>query len=874
MRWPLRGRQSELRHIHRVVSQPAGALVLAGPPGVGKTRLAQEGLGLARRAKRHAEWAVATASARAIPFGALGHLLPVPAGEHLDRSALLQRAGSALAELGGSGMPPLLVIDDAHLLDDASAVLVHQLAVHGDVGLLLTLRTSEPAPDPVTALWKDELARRLEVGPLPRAEADALVEHALGGPVAPGALDELWRFCQGNALFLREVLDGATERGALVDGDRAWELHGSLGPSPRLQELIDSRLVALPAAERAVVELLAIAEPLELDLVEAVLGSAAPTAIDPLRLVAHELSEGRSTVRLAHPLYGEVMRARIPPERRRQLTRRLADALETLGAGRGDDTLRLATWRMESGGGADPKLLVDAAEQALTRADHRLAERLARAALAVEDHYRARLALGKAIAWQGRWAEGDEHLARAEQLADGDGPLARAALARTHSTLVWGRRPQQAATLAHRAFAAIADENWRDELQALSALIATFQGDLPTAVAAGRRVMAREEASDRAVRTTLSVAVFALVLSGGFAEADAWIRRGLELGDATDGEHFLAADLLGAYRAMRRAYTGDVPSGVAEAEAGFRAAREARGERRDVSGPWGDVLCHLLIVRGRVATAARVGRATFDEVGARDPFVVRGMTAAGWAYAAALAGDSDETARLLAEVDAATLPGDPRPAIFADMARARLAGIRGDARGGATLAARRGREVVAAGHLVWGAFLLHEAVRLGSPGGVAADLATLAGTVEGDLIGVFARHARALADGSPARLEAVSRDYELAGADLHAAEAAAQAGGLHRRAGSPALAAQAAARSSMLLHRCEGAVVPWLSPELAELTEREREVAVRAARGLRSRELAADLGLSVRTVDNHLAAVYRKLALTGREDLAGLVASE
>lgn len=874
MRWPLRGRQSELRHLQRVVAEPAGALVLVGPPGVGKTRLATEALSLARRSGRHAEWAVATSSARSIPFGALAHLLPVPAGEHVDRSALLQRAGAALAELGGNGTPPLLIVDDAHLLDDASAVLLHQLAVHRDAGLVLTLRANEPAPDPVTALWKDELASRIDVPPLARPDVDALVEQTVGGPVAQRALDELWRLSRGNALFLREVLDGAMESGTLVAGEGMWELHGGLGPPSRLQELIDTRLATLADPERAAVEVLAFAEPLEFELVERVLGPSAPGAVEPLRLVAHDQSEGRSVLRLAHPLYGDVMRARIPPERRRQLSRRLADALEALGTTRDDDVLRLATWRMEAGDRADAKLLVEAAEHALKLAEHRLAERLALAALAVEDRYRVRLVLGKAIAWQGRWAEGDEHLARAGELADGDGAAARAALARSHSTLVWGRRPQEAAQLVHGAFEAITDENWRDELQAMSALIATFQGDLPTAVAAGRRVMQREDASDRAVRSTLSVAVFALVLSGGFAESEAWTERGLALVDTDDDEHFLAGDLLAAYRAMQRAYSGDVPAAVAEAEAGFRAAREARGERRDVSGPWGDVLCHLLILRGRTATAARVGRETFDEVSERDPFVVCGMTVAGWAYAAALAGDDHETTRLLAEVDATTLPGDSRPAIFADLARARLTALRGDVRGGAVLAARRGREVVGCGHLVWGAFLLHEAVRLGSAREVTADLAAVAARVEGDLVATFARHARALAAGEAAGLESASADYERAGTALHAAEAAAQASGVHRREGSLALAAQAGARSAVLLDRCEGAALPWLRPELAELTGREREVAVRAARGSTSRTIAAHLGVSVRTVDNHLAAVYRKLALAGREELAGLVASE
>jgi len=44
-------------------------------------------------------------------------------------------------------------------------------------------------------------------------------------------------------------------------------------------------------------------------------------------------------------------------------------------------------------------------------------------------------------------------------------------------------------------------------------------------------------------------------------------------------------------------------------------------------------------------------------------------------------------------------------------------------------------------------------------------------------------------------------------------------------------------------------------------------VAVLAARGRTSPEIAATLHLSVRTVDTHLARVYRKLMVEGRRQL-------
>lgn len=64
-------------------------------------------------------------------------------------------------------------------------------------------------------------------------------------------------------------------------------------------------------------------------------------------------------------------------------------------------------------------------------------------------------------------------------------------------------------------------------------------------------------------------------------------------------------------------------------------------------------------------------------------------------------------------------------------------------------------------------------------------------------------------------------------------------------------------------------VTPWptAQPEESVLTGREYEIAVRAAGRQRSREIARALDLSVRTVDNHLARAYRKLGITGRDEL-------
>jgi DNA-binding NarL/FixJ family response regulator len=58
-----------------------------------------------------------------------------------------------------------------------------------------------------------------------------------------------------------------------------------------------------------------------------------------------------------------------------------------------------------------------------------------------------------------------------------------------------------------------------------------------------------------------------------------------------------------------------------------------------------------------------------------------------------------------------------------------------------------------------------------------------------------------------------------------------------------------------------------VDPELDQLTTREREVLRHIARGYTYKEIARELGISVKTVETHVSSVLRKLQLSNRHEL-------
>src|SRR6266566_4248590 len=399
---PLIGRAEELAFLAEAITERGGAVV-GGAAGVGKTRLAREAS--AAWAGWHVAWATATPAASDLPLGSVAGL-DLADGETSfhGRAGLLSRLTEILVERSG-GRPMLVVIDDANLLDGLSAALVHHLSASGAAAVLLTMRAGEQPPSNVVSLYKDGPLPRLELEPLGQQNFATLASTALGGDVEPGTLHQLWCDTAGNVLFLRELVADAVEAGTLVrlDGVWRWTPDGRVGP--RLAELVADRMGRLEGDRRLLAELLAVGEPLGADLAQELVRGLDLADEERRGTIVAEESGRRAEVRLAHPLFGEVLRARIPVLQRRRLRRLLADALEAVGSRRRGDVLQLATWRVESASASavDAGLLLQAARQAREVFDFALAARLAGTSWELAPSFQAGLLLGASLSQLGQF---------------------------------------------------------------------------------------------------------------------------------------------------------------------------------------------------------------------------------------------------------------------------------------------------------------------------------------------------------------------------------------------------------------------------------------------------------------------------------------
>jgi DNA-binding CsgD family transcriptional regulator len=414
----LLGREPERQALDRVLASArsgrSAVLALVGEPGIGKTALlgyaAEEAGGMRVLRARGIE------SESHVPFAGLFELLrpalrllgkiPEPQATALEGAlALRPGVGSERFAIGAATLsllaayaeeePALVLVDDAHLLDESSAEALRfalRRLLAEPVAAVLAARDGEPS------LLDGADLPSLRIGGLDAESAAALL-----GAVPPPVAERLYRETAGNPLALLELAGEAVQLGAAPIPVPAKVSRAFLRRADALDEPA-RRLLALAATDDAgdITTLERAAGALGLEL-------AALAAGEREGLIRTQ--DGR--VEFRHPLARAAIYAEAPPEQRREAHRALAAALP-------DRDIDRRAWHLAAAAlGADDAAAA-ALEQAGARARDRSAYAVAAAAferaarLAPEEDRRGRLLLAAA---ESAWLAGlaDRSLALVEE---------------------------------------------------------------------------------------------------------------------------------------------------------------------------------------------------------------------------------------------------------------------------------------------------------------------------------------------------------------------------------------------------------------------------------------------------------------------------
>ncbi|HEY5852739.1 MAG TPA: LuxR C-terminal-related transcriptional regulator [Aldersonia sp.] len=859
--WPLRERDFEFETVRSTLSRtgrPCGVM-LSGDAGVGKTSLARR---VTETLDVQVRWVAGTASARTIPLGAFAHVL----GDRTlgDPASSLGATRDSLLAHG----PVVLGVDDAHLLDQLSATLLHQIAIDGVARIVATVRSGEAVPDAVTSLWKDGYLTRLDLDPFNREQSIELVETALGGHLEGLSAELMWQASGGNALFLRHLVEGALEVGRLRAVRGVWQLRGSATVTRELTTLVEARIERLPDGIIDVLNVVSQCEPLDIDVLVELCGDQAVEVAEQ-RGVVQVVDDDRQrlTARFTHPLFGEVIRRRLGELATRRVRGRLVTALGARGGLGDSDRMTIAELALGSDKSVEAELLISAARSAVALSDVALGERFARAALQRGGGITAADLLARALLWQGRAQEVEEVLDGFDPDTLDEVSLLRWGMTRVSNQYFSIGDADEGDRILALLKSRIADPSAALIVVALESGLAYHQNRLSDAVAIGERVLAAPNASPWATAWAAIGVGRSLGPMGRGGEIDEVARKLRRVRDRIDG--------LLAY-----------PAGFGEIQALTFCARFAEAD--DVAAQfrgfttsgqylaWG-MTCTMIgwvdVARGKLGKAVEVLE---DSIAALSTERSAGM----WIYPARIAlakayaglGRASDARAVITDADEQrgrhNLVFDPQVRV----AEAWCAAAEGTPMRAIEIAHVAADTAARSDQFAVEAEALHVGARFGDHR-AAPRLTDLAARLDGALVPLHARHAEAVAAADALALDDCAAAYERLGAYLDAADAAAQAATAHGQRGDRRANAASAATANRLSVLCGGLATPAVrtAAQPLPLTVREREIATLIAAGLSNREISERLVLSVRTVEGHIYRACEKLDLADRDQLARLV---
>ncbi|MBD1591388.1 helix-turn-helix transcriptional regulator [Arthrobacter sp. S1_S22] len=840
---------------------------MAGP-GIGKSSLTEaisERLtGEMNVLQMHGSTALA-----AVPFGVLTPFTgDLTAEDSVSPVAVLRSMWSYFEEVkAGNGAPVLLIVDDAHYLDEDSAGVVAELISAGWATVVAAARPRPGLPQPLDQLWYDGLAERVDLRPLNREQIEEVLAHVLDGTVPDATVDAVWSASGGNPRVLDALLHDAAESGILAKRNGIWVLLGSLPTDGvRLTAVVTKDHLRRRAEEQEALKFIALAGPVGRKVIEDICGAAVVRSLLDQQMVV-ENSGVPSELTIWNGLFAKAIRNTISVSRSLQLLEKIREHQDPSSL-RGEGRLRFVEWSLECGLRVSDADMLDAAREALARFRNYSARSIA---AKVQDP--GLVHLGHAVQARALYNEGA--YAEAAALLDGSWLQLAEDPHGTSVLLLW--------TSAHQATGRpLADlaEDVRERRQGLPEAIRTGQEELLQLLQSGADVNVQALCSRVAdIRNRSSTGnageplkaigeallAHALASAGRASEGlDSALLAASELPTLEDDLFFYSEFVLGRlvidYLAM-----GEWESAERELEnyaAGHAAAAGTfNGSLQVLRG-------YSMLRQGRMERAYQLLLPAVEALRLSDPLQLFRFGSALGFYVAARLGDTAQAKRLEQDCKDA-VAGGPAHEFLADAYGAAAS----------EYLARDGKGLAALHTLV-------TTTEASSRAGTLLELLSLCWDLgDASVIPMVHNAARAVEGRWAAALLKLAADWEAADGDTLmetaaaleesgfvnlAREAYARASTVLDQAGERRRSRQAVAQREKCDHELgerfrEGRFIA--AAPAVHLTRREQDIVELAVQGLTDREIAQRLMVSVRTVEGHLYRTYVKLGVRSRDEL-------
>lgn len=882
-RWSVPARSANLEAVRTALtSKDSLGVIITGGRGVGKSSLARTAV-----ADLGPDiWALQLRSGHPsskTPYGCLSFLLARLPQAYMGSPTAILRGITSLIRSDAAGRPCVITLDTAGSIDDMSAGVLLNILLTGTARIVAVAPKSSDLPADFHWLLTERRLTEVRLDNLNELQTRQVLLSLLGHRVSASVVSIYHNMVGGNPLLLKALVTEQQLSGNLVLSDSVWTLRDKvvLDGAASLDDIVRSRWARKTPETRDVIEMLSCARSVELSRLTSIFGAGIVADMEDAGLLDIDGSDSR-WVSLREKYLGDVVRSWLSIARRRELRAQLLGGKDPDPASMTvEELMAFAAWTRECEAELSPDMALAAAEASIQLFDPHSALTYAET-LTRNDP---------------QWVPGQRQKAAAYLLLD----LPVQAMAALDDIT-----QPQLDNLDYQEYAQVVAAKCRvmvwlpEHLDRVPGLLEEARERLgvgpelakgwpsPLAVAANRislsefeykafvgdfasMVPALDAASDAARNPDVSFRMHAAVILMTALSLTGREMDALSLMRTLGGQISDAAQIVG----LREEYTSRAYSVLLMAGQWRRCidlldpppARDAhRLPYRSATTELAAGIAYVYSGRGAAALDPLLSAAAQLELRPVQSALRSAYAATALAYAQI--GTAGQSRRYLEKLQRSAGPCDFLTGSIIDFCADMAGRWLGENDAVTRLKESTRRNIDAGRFTVAGISLLGATIN-----GTDAEFRLLE-QVAGQRQGPLAEISRLIAVGSRTKdAKTLLSGGELAATlELDAVEARCMALAVDyaRQAGDSVSARTAQARLDILAATVANLpIVPSSGSPL--LTSRERQIARLAGRGASNRDIALEMGVSVRTVEGHLYQVFTKLGVTSRGDLTGLV---